>query len=463
MSSKSRKKWSTRFSEGMDKRALLFGASISFDQRLSRYDIQGSLAYAKALQRAGLLSAAECRKIHHGLQTILRDIEKGHFVFCDEWEDIHLHVEKALIKKIGALGGKLHTGRSRNDQVATDLRLYCLDHLKLLKKSLKAFQSVLLQKAFQWRDVIIPGYTHLQRAQPILLAHHLLAYLEMLQRDEERVEEMTKRSSVMPLGSGALAGNAFQIDRKKLAHDLGFAAVSHNSLDAVSDRDFAVEICAAASLMMVHLSRFAEELILWSSQEFAFIRLPQSFCTGSSMMPQKVNPDIPELVRGKSGRVIGHLVSLLTVLKGLPLAYNKDLQEDKEALFDTFDTLLASLDVLTGMFHEVIIMEDAVKRAADDEGMLATDLADWLVMKKLPFREAHEIVGKLVQDLEQRKISLKELSLKDLKKLSPVFTQDALDCLSPEQSIAKRSVTGGTAKKNVLRELSRHKKRLAHG
>lgn len=455
-----KKRWSRRFSQSMDPEALTFGASIPFDHRLAPYDIQASLAYAKALKKAGLLTAKECQQIQKGLKEIGRSIETGKFRFRTEWEDIHLNIEKVLIQKIGPVGGKLHTGRSRNDQVATDLRLYCLDHLKRLKCALIGLQDVLLTKAQAWIDIPIPGYTHLQKAQPVLLSHHLLAYVEMLSRDEERVGEAFGRSSVMPLGSGALAGTPFPIDRENLAQALGFQRISHNSLDAVSDRDFAVEIAALSSLVMIHLSRLSEELILWASSEFSYLKLPESYCTGSSMMPQKVNPDIPELIRGKSGRVIGDLIALLTVLKGLPLAYNKDLQEDKEPIFDLFDTLLMTLSVLTEMLRSTEINEDRLREASDDAAMLATDLTDWLVRQKVPFRKAHDFVAHAIRMASEQGVSLRELPPKILKRISPVFTEDAFKCLKAEASIAKRTVIGGTARKNVLKEIRRHRRRL---
>jgi argininosuccinate lyase len=445
----------------MDPEALAYGASIPFDRRLALYDIQGSLAYANALKKARLITAKECQQIRKGLKEIGKSIELDKFHSRLEWEDVHTHIEKVLTQKIGHVGGKLHTGRSRNDQVATDLRLYCLDHLRQLVAGLHGLQSVLLEKAEAWEGVRIPGYTHLQRAQPVLLAHHLLAYVEMLSRDEERVQDALKRTSIMPLGSGALAGNPFPIDRAALAGELGFLRISHNSLDAVSDRDFAVEIASAASLLMIHLSRLSEELILWASSEFSFIRLPESFCTGSSMMPQKVNPDIPELIRAKSGRVIGDLVALLTMLKGLPLAYNKDLQEDKEPLFDIFDTLLATLSVLTRMLKATDIDEKRLNEAADDAVMLATDLADWLVGHKVPFRKAHEIVAQVVRYAADQGLSLSELPLKSLRRFSRTFTEDVCQHLKAERSIANRSVVGGTAPANVKKEIRRHRKRLS--
>ncbi len=456
----SQQRWSGRFAQAMDPEAVIYGASIGFDQKLARYDIQGSLAYAQALQRAGLLTTQELKRIKQGLQEVLAQVEAGKLKWRTEWEDIHMHVEKALTQKIGALGGKLHTGRSRNDQVATDVRLYCMDHLQQLIEAVRTFQAVLVERAEHWLGVMVPGYTHLQRAQPVLLSHHMMAYVEMLARDEERLQVALKHTSVLPLGSGALAGNPFPIDRVQLAKDLGFSDISHNSLDAVSDRDFAVEITAAAALLMVHLSRLSEELIMWSSTEFGFLKLPESYCTGSSMMPQKINPDIPELVRGKTGRVVGHLVGLLTLLKGQPLAYNKDMQEDKEALFDTFETLLPSVAVLGAMMSQLEVHEARMNDAASDPAMLATDLADWLVRMGLPFREAHEVSARAVRYSVEENISLAAIPLPQLKKFHGIITEDIYEALRPEQSMAHRAAVGGSARKNVLKEIRRHQKRL---
>lgn len=454
------RQWSGRFAKPMAPQAVEYGASIPFDYKLAPYDIEGSLAYCRALRRAGLLTARESQRIQRGLQAVGRTIAAGKLRWRTEWEDIHTHIERALIQKIGPVGGKLHTGRSRNDQVATDLRLYCMDQLDRLTEELRQLQRVLVRKAASWVDILMPGYTHLQRAQPVALAHHLLAYVEMLLRDEARLEAAYDSSAVLPLGAGALAGNPFQIDRQALARDLGFREVSRNSLDAVSDRDFAVEIAAAAALLITHLSRFAEEMILWASTEFGFLQLPQDYCTGSSMMPQKVNPDIPELVRGKTGRVFGDLLALLTVLKGLPLAYNKDLQEDKEALFDVFETLRPTVCILTGLLRHAKVDKAALRAAAGDDAMLATDLADWLVRRKLPFREAHEVTARLVRTAAEQGVSLKDLPLPLLKKHCALFTKDIYRHLTPDRSVAHRDAIGGTALPNVKRELARHRRRL---
>lgn len=453
-------RWSGRFSHTMDPKALSYGASISFDQKLARYDIQGSLAYCRTLRRAGVLSPREADRIRQGLTKLARQIKAGRFQFTVEAEDVHLNIERALIAAIGPVGGKLHTGRSRNDQVATDLRLYCLDHLKQLHQAVRDFERTLVTQAKRWSDVALPGYTHLQRAQPVLLGHHLLAYVEMLSRDEERLMGAIARTSVLPLGSGALSGHAFGIDRKALARELGFANVSHNSLDAVSDRDFAVEIAAAAALISIHLSRLAEELILWSSSEFNFIKLPEAYCTGSSMMPQKVNPDLPELVRAKTGRIIGDLNALLVILKGLPLAYNKDLQEDKEPLFDIFETLLPTLEVFAALIRKVELNRNALQSAVADEALLATDLADELTRNQVPFREAHEIVAKLVRTTQAKGISFCKLSTQELKKIDRRLNLKYLRVLDASHAIARRRTLGGTAASNVLKEISRQQKRL---
>lgn len=444
----------------MSQEAIAYGASIPFDHKLARYDVEGSLAYCRALERANLLTVKESRQIQRGLREIGREIDSGKFAMRIELEDIHMNIEAALTKKIGPVAGKLHTGRSRNDQVATDLRLYCMDQLEHLACALNDLQKTLLDKAASWVDVLMPGYTHLQRAQPVMLSHHLLAYLEMFMRDGQRVEAARRSAAVMPLGSGALAGNPFGIDRRALAKELGFLAVSHNSLDAVADRDFAVECAAAGALISVHLSRLAEELILWSTTEFSFIKLPENYCTGSSMMPQKVNPDIPELIRAKSGRVFGDLMSLLTVLKGLPLAYNKDLQEDKEPLFDLFETLLPTLNVLAAMLQELDIDRARLEEAAQDEAMLATDIADWLVLQKVPFREAHGVVAQLVREAETQGVPLTSLSAKALLRLHSLLTPKVLRELTPKKSVAKRKALGGTARKNILQEIKRHRERL---
>lgn len=452
--------WSGRFAQKIDPLALDFTQSVSFDKKLYYYDVLGSLAHAKMLHRIGLLTKGEWEKIRRGLQSIVRDLQSGKLEFKEELEDVHRNIETALIKRIGSTGGKLHTARSRNDQVALDFRLYCRDRVSELHDSLVALERVLIEKAKRFIDLVMPGYTHLQRAQPVLFSHHLLAYLEMFERDRGRLLDSFKRLNVLPLGSGALAGTTFPIDREFVARELGFAEVSHNSLDAVSDRDFAVEIASASSILMMHLSRLCEELILWSTSEFDFIKLPESFCTGSSMMPQKMNPDVPELVRGKTGRVYGHLIALLTMLKGLPLAYNKDMQEDKEPVFDLFETVIDSVDILAALLEGTMPNRGRMEEAASDGFLLATDLADWLVKKGVDFRSSHEITARIVRyALEERK-DLKGLTLVELKKFSPKFTPDLFRALTTKAATDNRRAIGGTAKANVLKEIKRLEKRL---
>ncbi len=453
-------RWSGRFAQGIDPMALGFTQSISFDRRLYRHDIAGSLAHAKMLRKIGVLKPSEYQKIARGLGAILGDIEAGRFTFKEELEDIHRNIETALIARIGATGGKLHTARSRNDQVALDFRLFCRDQLKSLHKALVDLEEVFLQKARQFMGVLMPGYTHLQRAQPILFSHHLLAYVEMFERDRGRLEDAYARLNILPLGSGALAGTTFPLDREFVARELGFADVTHNSLDGVSDRDFALEIASACSILMMHLSRLSEELILWSTTEFDFIQLPESFCTGSSMMPQKMNPDVPELVRGKTGRVYGHLMSLLTLLKGLPLAYNKDLQDDKEAVFDLFDTVTSSVRIMAELMAGARPNAAKTEKAAGDGFLLATELADWLVKNGLDFRSSHEVTARIVRYALEEGRDLKDLTLNELKKFSPRFSSDVFAALDAKKAVDRRRVTGGTASMNVNREIRRLKKRL---
>ncbi|MDO8643958.1 MAG: argininosuccinate lyase [bacterium] len=453
-------KWSGRFKEGLDPQALRFTASIDFDRQLYFFDILGSIAQARALGRAKVLKPVEVKKIEKGLHSILNEIEAGRFSFRLDLEDIHRNIEEALIRKIGPLGGKLHTGRSRNDQVALDLRLYCRERLQELFDALTRLQRSAVKKAREYKDAILPGYTHLQRAQPILFAHWLLAYVEMWDRDRGRIFDCLKRMNSLPLGAGALAGSAFPINRGQIAKELGFSDVCHNSLDAVSDRDFVIETASAGSLLMMHFSRLCEELVLWSSSEFKFIHLPESFCTGSSMMPQKVNPDVPELIRGKTGRVYGTLVSLLTLMKSLPLAYNKDLQEDKEPLFDLFETTLQSTSILAAMIAKMRLNQESVREALQDDSLLATDLADYLVKKGLPFRQAHEVVGKLVLYGADHDKPLHGMTLKELKQFSEKFSDDIHSVLSVEGAVAARQVVGGTAPKRVREEIEKWEQRL---
>ncbi|HET6675867.1 MAG TPA: argininosuccinate lyase [Nitrospiraceae bacterium] len=452
------KAWSGRFTEQTDRLVESFSSSLAFDRRLYRYDIQGSMAHCKAMERAGVFTTRETETLLRGLKAVNIEFEEGRFPFAAEDEDIHMAVERRLTELIGPLGGKLHTGRSRNDQVALDIRLYLRDMLDRIGQALAEFQRVLLAQAREHIDVVMPGYTHLQRAQPVLLAHHFLAYVDMFARDRDRLRDARSRLNVMPLGSGALAGTNYAVDREYTARLLGFPAVTQNSLDAVSDRDFAVESLGSFSLIMMHLSRMSEELILWASQEFRFVELPDAYCTGSSMMPQKKNPDVPELVRGKTGRVYGHLVGVLTILKGLPLSYNRDLQEDKEALFDAADTTLQSVTVLTELMRRVRINRDALAQAASGGAMLATELADYLAVKGVPFREAHSIAGRVVRcSLEQHR-DLQEMTLEELQGFSKRFEHDVLGRLTIHAAVERKSQIGGTSKKRVearIRELEK--------
>jgi argininosuccinate lyase len=441
-----------RFQKGTNEAVSLFTTSLPFDRRLYRFDIAGSIAHAKMLAKQSIITDKDAKAIVQGLQDIEREIEQGSFQFKPDMEDIHLAIEAGLTEKIGQSGARLHTARSRNDQVALDLRLFMKSTLQDTLKEIKALELAIIRQADANRDVILPGYTHLQRAQPVMLVHHLLAYFEMFQRDVERFKDCLKRTDVMPLGSGALAGVAYNIDRQCVADELGFSRLSNNSLDAVSDRDFVIEYEAAASVCMMHVSRLAEELILWSSAEFAFIELDDSYTTGSSIMPQKKNPDVAELTRGKVGRVYGNLMGILTTMKALPLSYNRDLQEDKEGLFDTIDTLLFSLRVFAGMMETLRFRSENMAQALDKGYVLATDLADYLVKKGEPFRSAHSAVGKLVQWANQRNKSLKDISLGEYQQFSPLFAQDVY-LINYETSLAARDNLGGTAPKRVIKAL----------
>jgi argininosuccinate lyase len=456
-----KKLWSGRFNEPTDAFVEAFTASVEFDQRLYKYDIQGSIAHAKMLTQQGILTLAECDAIVLGLEQILDRIERGEFAWSVELEDVHMNIESALTAAIGDAGKKLHTGRSRNDQVATDIRLYLRDEIEVIRTEIQRLQLALLDMAEQEADTILPGFTHLQTAQPITFGHHMMAWFEMLQRDSERLADCNKRVNIMPLGAAALAGTTYPIDRNCTAQLLGFARPSANSLDSVSDRDFAIEFSAAAALIMVHLSRFSEELILWSSSQFGFIELSDSFCTGSSIMPQKKNPDVPELVRGKSGRVFGHLMALLTLMKGQPLAYNKDNQEDKEPLFDTVDNLKGCLKVFADMIPAITCRPDAMRAAAMQGFTTATDLADYLVRKGLPFRNAHEVVGKAVASCVEKGCDLTELKLPELQGFSTLIESDVYDCLTLEGSVSARNHIGGTAPQQVRAAISTARSRLA--
>jgi argininosuccinate lyase len=448
-----------RFKKAADKKVDQYTASIPYDWRLYPYDIAGSIAHARMLAKQGIITDKEAEAIVIGLNGIKEELALGQFVFKAELEDIHMHVEARLIEKVGGVGGKLHTARSRNDQVALDMRLFTKDAVANTLVGLGEFQKALVALAEANKGVIIPGYTHLQVAQPVLLAHHLLAYFEMLQRDTARFIDCLKRVDVMPLGSGALAGVAYNIDREFLAKELGFSQVSRNSLDAVSDRDFILEYQAAASLCMMHLSRLAEEIILWSSAEFGFIALDEAYATGSSIMPQKKNPDVAELVRGKTGRVYGNLVALLTTMKALPLAYNRDLQEDKEGFFDTVDTLLSTLDVFSGMVRSLKVNAQNARAAVEKGYILATDLADYLVKKGQAFRAAHEAVARLVSYAIEQNKPFSELKLTEYKKFSKSFEKDVFS-ITIESSLAARDVTGGTAPRQVAKTLAAAKKAI---
>lgn len=444
---------SARFSQATDAFVEIFTASIDFDQRMAQQDIEGSVAHATMLCKIGILTESERDSIFTGLKQISAEVEAGDFQWSVQQEDVHMNIEARLTDLIGIAGKKLHTGRSRNDQVATDIRLYLRSEIKTIIIVLQRLQVALLDLAEKEADTIMPGFTHLQVAQPITFGHHLMAWYEMLVRDQERLEDCLKRVNIMPLGAAALAGTSYPIDRHLTAELLGFSRPSNNSLDSVSDRDFAIEFTADASIIMMHLSRFSEELVLWASAQFAFIELPDAFCTGSSIMPQKKNPDVPELVRGKSGRVTGHLMSLLMLMKSQPLAYNKDNQEDKEPIFDTVDTLINCLRAFADMVPHIEAKRDNMFNAAKKGFATATDLADYLVKKGMAFRDAHEVVGlavKLGLDTER---DLSELSLKELQSFSEIITDDVFDVLSLEGSVAARQHIGGTAPDTVRKAI----------
>ncbi|KFI23600.1 argininosuccinate lyase [Nitrosococcus oceani] len=454
------KPWSGRFHEPTDTFVEEFTASIGFDHRLYQQDIHGSIAHARMLAKVGVLSREECDAIIQGLEAIAQDISRGQFSWSVALEDVHMNIEAALTERIGPVGKKLHTGRSRNDQIATDIRLYLRDAIDLITTQLQRLQEGLLAIAEREAATIMPGFTHLQTAQPVTFGHHLMAWFEMLLRDTGRLADCRHRVNVLPLGAAALAGTTFPIDRAYTAELLGFDGIAENSLDAVSDRDFAIEFTAAGALLMTHLSRFAEELVLWSSAQFDFITLPDRFCTGSSIMPQKKNPDVPELVRGKTGRVNGHLVSLLTLMKGQPLAYNKDNQEDKEPLFDTVDTLLGCLRAFADMIPAITTNPDKMREAATKGYATATDLADYLVRKGVSFRDAHEIVGKAVALAIEQSKDLAALKLATLQDFSPVIEEDVFDVLTLEGSVAARNHLGGTAPAQVRAAIQRGREKL---
>jgi argininosuccinate lyase len=459
---KVKKPWAGRFAKPLAKSAEEFTSSVHFDVRLYREDIIQSMAYAKALLKAHVLSTKESKRIVKALEVILKGFEAGKIKLRPEFEDVHMNIEMLLTEKVGDIGKKLHSGRSRNDQVATDLRMYLKENASEIISLIKNLQKTILDIAEKNIKVIMPGYTHLQRAQPILFSHHLMAYFEMLKRDKERFEGARAGADVMPLGSAALAGTNYKIDREALAKELGFSNISKNSMDAVSDRDFVIDFISACALGMMHLSRFSEELVIWSSYEFSFLELSDQYATGSSIMPQKKNPDIPELIRGKTGRVYGHLLGLLTVMKGLPLAYNRDMQEDKEAVFDAIDTMKASLVIFEEMLSTTKIHPEEMTKAAKKGYLTATDLAYYLVGRGVPFREAHSIVGKIVAYCEDSNMELEYLSLQQIKQFSGAFTYDATRILSAASSVARKDLPGGTAPKKVKEAIKRARTKLLH-
>jgi argininosuccinate lyase len=454
------KLWGGRFTQPTDELVETFTASVAFDRRLYRHDIQGSIAHAQMLAHVGVLTSEECEAIVKGLKQIEIEIDEGNFAWSVAFEDVHMNIESRLIDRIGNTGKKLHTGRSRNDQVATDLRLYLRDGIDALVGAIRALQETLVGIAEREADTVMPGFTHLQTAQPVTFGHHMLAWFEMLDRDCARLRDARKRMNVMPLGAAALAGTSFPIDRAYTAKLLGFDMPAENSMDAVSDRDFAIEFVSACALLMMHFSRFSEELILWSSAQFDFVRLPDAYCTGSSIMPQKKNPDVPELVRGKSGRVYGDLMALLTLMKGQPLAYNKDNQEDKEPVFDALDTALATVQVYTGMLGVLEVKRDSLMRAFIGGYATATDLADYLVRKGVAFRDAHEIVGKTVRLAIESARDLPELDIDELKKFSKLIDSDVFDVLTVEGSLNTRRHLGGTAPAQVRAACQRARARI---
>jgi len=454
------KLWGGRFSKSTDAMVDDFNSSIRFDSRMYRQDIKGSMAHVKMLGKCGIISAENSALIYKTLEEILSDIEKGNVEFEIDAEDIHMNIEKILTERIGNVAKHLHTGRSRNDQVALDIRMYLKDEINEIRAMIKAFIEVLLHLAENNLTVIMPGYTHLQRAQPITFAHHIMAYVQMLLRDMDRLSDCYKRIDVMPLGSGALAGTTYPLDRAMVAEELGFGSITENSIDAVSDRDFAIELASCLSIFMMHLSRFSEEIVLWCSHEFSFIELDDAFSTGSSIMPQKKNPDIAELVRGKSGRVYGNLVALLTVMKALPLAYNKDMQEDKEAIFDSIDTVKMCLPVFTNMVKTMKVRPDKMLSAAKGGFTNATDIADYLVKKGIPFRVSHEITGKMVAYCIQYGKSIDELTLDEFKSFSDKFEPDVYEAISLETCVNERKLPGGPAVENVKKSILKAKSEL---
>ena len=456
----SNKTWSGRFGEPVSELVKKYTGSIDFDKRLAEWDIQGSLAHAQMLHRAGVLSDEDTAAIRQGMEEILAEIAAGKMAWSLDLEDVHMNIERRLTDKIGDAGKRLHTGRSRNDQVATDIRLWLRDQISIIRSLIRDLQTALIELAEQHADTVMPGFTHLQVAQPVSFGHHMLAYVEMLGRDDERMADCRGRVNRMPLGAAALAGTTYPIRREITAEILGFEQICQNSLDAVSDRDFAIEFTAAASLVMVHLSRLSEELILWMSSRFGFIDIADRFCTGSSIMPQKKNPDVPELVRGKSGRVIGHLIGLITLMKSQPLAYNKDNQEDKEPLFDTVDTLIDTLRIYADMMRGVTVKPENMRAAVMQGFATATDLADYLVKKGMPFRDSHEVVAQAVRYADQNGVDLSELPLEVLQGFSSLISDDVYQVLTPEGSLAARNHLGGTAPEQVRFQAERWRRLL---
>ena len=456
--SKKNEGWSGRFNEPVSELVQRYTGSVFFDQRLARFDIQGSLAHAEMLAHVGLISSKDFADIQSGLGQIQTEIDAGKFNWTLALEDVHLNIEKRLTDLIGDAGKRLHTARSRNDQVATDIRLWTRATIDEIQRELAALKNALLSQAKTHAETIMPGFTHLQVAQPVTFGHHLLAYVEMFSRDQQRLSDCRKRVNQLPLGAAALAGTSYPIDRERVAKTLGFEGVAQNSLDAVSDRDFAIEFTACCALIMTHISRLSEELVLWMTPRMGFIDLPDRFCTGSSIMPQKKNPDVPELARGKAGRVTGHLMALLMLMKGQPLAYNKDNQEDKEPLFDTADTILDTLRVFAEMMAGLEVKKDVMRAAALEGYSTATDLADYLVKKGLPFRDAHEAVALAVRAAVAQHKDLSEMEIRELQAFSPLITQDVFDVLRVEGSVAARQHTGGTAPSQVHLQVDAHKK-----
>lgn len=455
-----KKLWAGRFREKTAKSVESFTESISFDRRLWRYDIEGSIAHAMMLGKQGIITKKDSETIIKGLKEIASEIESGRFRFRDDLEDIHMNIEYALTERIGDSGKRLHTARSRNDQIALDMRLYMRAEIREILSMIRSLQIALLDSAEANINVIMPGYTHMQRAQPVLLSHHLLAYIHMLNRDYDRLRDCLKRVNILPLGSCAMAGTSLPIDREYVASILGFDGIAENSIDAVSDRDFVIEFLSNTSILMMHLSRFAEELVLWSTEEFGFITISDAFTTGSSIMPQKKNPDVAELIRGKTGRVYGDLLSLLTTMKGLPLSYNRDLQEDKEPLFDAIDTVKATLGVLREMIPAISFNQDRMYQSASRGYTTATDVAEYLVKKGIPFRQAHEITGRIVLYCLKREKDLNELDIKEFKEFSDLIDNDIYSVLTPEGSIRNKLSYGSTSRKEVMRQIRKLKARL---